>query len=72
VAVLDSSEPTALLHPRAGVPEMDHSWWKLSVPLYREMLGILGFKIEPVSYSKHRCTQNGKDEQLATIIARRM
>ncbi|HLX65095.1 MAG TPA: hypothetical protein VKX17_27750 [Planctomycetota bacterium] len=63
--------PVAQFHPKAGVPAMDHSWWKLSAQLYREMLGILGFQISSITYSKHRCTANGKDEELATIIANR-
>ena len=33
--------------------DQDYTWWFYSLGLYRQVLGILGFKIEKIHKSKH-------------------
>jgi hypothetical protein len=65
--------PLAQFYPRAKKPDVNYSWWRYSVGLYRQILGILGFEITHLKRSKHRCLVAGEKPwtKLTTIVAHR-
>jgi hypothetical protein len=50
------------------------AWWVFSQGCFREMLQVLGFEVESVSWQEHLCT--GRDpageEECMTMVVRRM
>jgi 2-polyprenyl-3-methyl-5-hydroxy-6-metoxy-1,4-benzoquinol methylase len=72
--VLPDQEPKALFLP--DVEDGQHfAWWQCSLALYRNVLRILGFEIEHVGVSEHRCLAYEEPrqlQQLHTITAKRV
>ena len=49
------------------------AWWVFSEGCFREMLQVLGFKIESITWKKHMCTGRNPagEEECLNIVARR-
>ena len=67
--LIKTEEKIARFEPEIGRPEDDFTWWTYSVGLYRELLGILGFKIENITYSDYYHEYEDRMEQRATLVA---
>ena len=67
--VIDTEEKVAHFVPRADNPEQNYTWWGYSIGLYRELLKILGFDIEQISYSDYYHEFAGRMEERATLVA---
>lgn len=50
------------------------AWWVFTEDCFREMLQVLGFRIESVTYKKHLCTGRNPaaPEECMTMVARRV
>jgi SAM-dependent methyltransferase len=68
-----SDEPTSVLLGRAEVPEQNHSFWFHSVGLYREVLGMLDFRLIAEETLTYTCNVPGNAEQtpITTLVFRR-
>ena len=70
--------PFACFIPKASMDPNNlasyNSWWVFSEDCLREMLAVLGFKIESVTYKKHLCTGRSPaaPEECMTMVARRV
>jgi SAM-dependent methyltransferase len=60
-----SDEPSSLFYGRANNPERDHSFWRHSVGLYRELLGMLGFRLEAQGTQDYICNAPGHAPTMA-------
>ena len=64
--------PNTRMNPDSA--EAYAAWWVFSAGCFREMLQVLGFEIESVTWQKHMCT--GRDpageEECMTMVARRV
>lgn len=69
--LLATDEPIARFEGRASNPEADFTWWVYSVGVYREVLAMLGFEIEKISRATYHYMYGNRDEERATIVARR-
>jgi SAM-dependent methyltransferase len=67
--LLQTEERVARFEPRADRPEQDFTWWTYSVGLYREVLAILGFRIERIGYSNYYHEYEGRFEERPTVVA---
>jgi SAM-dependent methyltransferase len=67
--LLQTDEKIARFEPSADRPEDDFTWWTYSVGLYREILKILGFTIENISYAEYYHEFAGKMEERPTLVA---
>src|SRR5438270_3173871 len=67
--LIHTDERIARFEPRADRPEHDFTWWTYSVGLYREVLAILGFRIERIAYSSYYHEYEGRFEQRPTVVA---
>jgi 2-polyprenyl-3-methyl-5-hydroxy-6-metoxy-1,4-benzoquinol methylase len=70
--VLPSEERIARFEPTAANPAQDFTWWTYSLGLYREVLAILGFRIERVTYAEYYHDYMERFEERPTIIATRV
>jgi SAM-dependent methyltransferase len=68
----ESEERLARFEPRADNPAQDYTWWTYSLGLYREVLAILGFRIERVTSADYHHQALGRDETRPTIVAVRV
>ena len=68
-----SDEPTSVLLGRAKVPEQNHSFWFHSVGLYREVLGMLDFRLIAEDTLTYTCNVVGNPAQtpITTLVFRR-
>ena len=69
--LLDTDERIARFEGSANQPEADFTWWTYSAGVYREVLGMLGFEIEKISRAAYYYMYGDRDEERATIVARR-
>ena len=70
--------PFACFIPKASMDPNSlasyNSWWVFSEDCLREMLAVLGFKVESATRKKHLCTGRNPagEEECLTIVARRV
>ena len=69
VSVVQTDERIARFEPSAERPDDDYTWWTYSVGLYREVLAILGFRIEKISYANYYHEYAGRFEERPTVVA---
>jgi SAM-dependent methyltransferase len=69
--LLKTEERIARFEPSANNPEYDFTWWIYSVGVYREVLGMLGFSIASITYSKYRYEHESRLEERSTLVATR-
>lgn len=67
--LLETEERIARFEPSADRPQDDYTWWTYSVGLYREVLAILGFRIERVARSTYFHEYAGRYEERPTLVA---
>jgi SAM-dependent methyltransferase len=67
--LIQTDERIARFEPSSDRPEDDYTWWTYSVGLYREVLAILGFRIEKISYGKYYHEYEKRFEERPTIVA---
>ncbi len=67
--LIQTDEKIARFEPSADRPADDYTWWTYSVGLYREVLAILGFHIEKISYADYYHEFAGRMEQRPTLVA---
>src|SRR2546423_3892064 len=67
--LLETKEPVARFEGQADKPEADFTWWIYSLPVYREILGMLGFEIEKVSPANYYYMYGDREEERSTIVA---
>jgi len=67
--LLETDEPVARFEARADNPDQDYTWWTYSVGLYREVLAILGFRLERVTRATYHHRYGGSDEERTTLVA---
>jgi SAM-dependent methyltransferase len=67
--LIHTDERIARFEPRAERPEQDFTWWTYSVGLYREVLALLGFRVERIVYSNYYHEYEGRFEQRPTVVA---
>ena len=67
--LIQTEERVARFEPRADRPEQDFTWWTYSVGLYREVLAILGFRVEGIGYSNYYHEYEGRFEERPTLDA---
>ena len=70
--LVQTEERIARFEPSVGRPEDDFTWWTYSVGLYREVLAILGFRIERITYANYYHEYAGRFEERPTIVAVRV
>jgi SAM-dependent methyltransferase len=54
-----SEEPISRFYGRAHNPERDHSFWRHSVGLFRELLAMLGFRLDMQGTKDYVCNVEG-------------
>ncbi|HZI19896.1 MAG TPA: class I SAM-dependent methyltransferase [Pyrinomonadaceae bacterium] len=69
--LLDSEERIARFEARADNPAYDFTWWTYSVGLYREVLAILGFRVERVTRAQYYYDYGDLWLERATLVAER-
>jgi SAM-dependent methyltransferase len=67
--LIQTDERIARFEPTADRPEADYTWWTYSVGLYREVLAILGFRIERISYGNYYHEYEQRFEERPTLVA---
>ena len=67
--LIQTDERIARFEPSADRPADDYTWWTYSVGLYREVLAILGFRIEKISYGNYYHEYEKRLEERPTIVA---
>jgi SAM-dependent methyltransferase len=69
--LLESEETIARFEPRANNPDADYTWWTYSVGVYREVLGMLGFKISSITQADYYHDYEKRFEPRTTLVATR-
>jgi SAM-dependent methyltransferase len=67
--LLQTEERIARFEPSAANPEQDYTWWTYSIGVYREVLGMLGFRIEKITLSKYYHEYEKRFEERPTVVA---
>lgn len=67
--LLPSDEPIARFEGRAENPAADFTWWTYSLGTYREVFGMLGFRISKVTAANYYYTYGDRFEERSTIVA---
>lgn len=70
--VFESPDQVAHFEGDASRPEVDYVWWTYSIPVYRQVLGMLGFEIAQISKGQYLCLLSNTLEDRSTIIAKRV
>jgi SAM-dependent methyltransferase len=70
--LLDTPEPIARFEAQASNPAYDFTWWTYSEGLYREVLAILGFRIERVTRAGYYYDYGDLWLERATLVAERV
>ncbi len=70
--LLKTEEAIAQFEPRASNPENDFTWWTYSIGVYREVLAMLGFAINRITYANYYHEYQQRFEERPTIVAERM
>ena len=69
--MLEDKEPVARFEPRAANPEQNYTWWTYSSGLYRELLAILGFRLERTTIAEYWHEYAQRSEPRTTLVATR-
>ena len=71
--MLDTDQPTSRFLGSAHEPDHDRSFWRHSVGVYRELLGMLGFSLEARRTRKFTCNVDGhpKAMPITTLVFKR-
>jgi SAM-dependent methyltransferase len=69
--MIETEEHTALFLGLADQPEKFVSWWAYSLGTYREVLKILGFRMNAVTKKLYKCPYDRIDAWRYTIVAER-
>jgi SAM-dependent methyltransferase len=67
--LLQTEERIARFESLAGNPDADFTWWTYSLGVYREVFGMLGFRIAKVSQAKYYYMYGDRFEERSTIVA---
>jgi SAM-dependent methyltransferase len=67
--MLDTEERIARFEPAASNPDQDYTWWTYSRGIYREVLAMLGFRIERVTTSSYFNAQMNVWGKRPTLVA---
>lgn len=67
--LLQTEERIARFEALAGNPDADFTWWTYSLGVYREVFGMLGFRIAKVSHEKYYYMYGDRMEGRSTIVA---
>ena len=67
--LLQTEEGIARFEPRANNPEQDFTWWTYAIGVYREVLAMLGFRIERITYASYYHEYERRLEERPTIVA---
>lgn len=67
--LIETEERIARLEPTADNPDYDFSWWRYSTGTYREILKIIGFRIERITQAQYRYEHGDSLEMRSTIVA---
>jgi SAM-dependent methyltransferase len=70
--LLQTDERVARFEPRADNPAQDYTWWTYSVGVYREVLAMLGFRIERITSASYYHVYDGRFEERPTLVAVRI
>lgn len=55
----------------AKFPSLNYTFWRYSTGVYREVLAMLGFKIDRITSAKYRFVLDARDIELQTLVASR-
>ena len=69
--LIQTEEKIARFEPSRDRPQDDFTWWTYSIGLYREILAILGFKIERISAAEYYHHYEDRMEARSTLVALR-
>ncbi len=69
--MLDTDTPIARFEARADNPNCDYTWWIYSFGTYKEILGMLGFRVRSVTEPVCYCPLNGTRQPRFTLVAQR-
>jgi SAM-dependent methyltransferase len=69
--ILETEQHIAQFAARASRPEFDYTWWVYSMPIYIEILTMLGFKIDRVTKNAYLCPLEHANVVRHTIVATR-
>jgi SAM-dependent methyltransferase len=67
--LLDTEERVARFEAQAANPAYDFTWWTYSIGLYREVLAILGFRVERITRANYHHRYGGAEEERTTLVA---
>jgi SAM-dependent methyltransferase len=67
--LLQTEERIAQFEALASNPEVDFTWWTYSLGVYREVFGMLGFRISSVSHAKYYYMYGDTLKERSTIVA---
>jgi SAM-dependent methyltransferase len=67
--LLQTDERIARFESLASNPDADFTWWTYSLGVYREVFGMLGFRIAKVSQAKYYYMYGDRFEERSTIVA---
>jgi SAM-dependent methyltransferase len=67
--MLQTEERIARFEALASHPEVDFTWWTYSLGVYREVFGMLGFRIARVSQAEYYYMQGDTLKERSTIVA---
>jgi hypothetical protein len=59
-------------HGSASRPEHDYTWWFYSLGTYREILAMLGFRIERITEHAYLNRFENRRQSRPTIVAKRV
>jgi len=68
---LETDEKTALFAGDANQPNHNFTWWVYSLGTYREVLKMLGFRIDSITREKYSCDPAMSCGRRCTIVAER-
>jgi SAM-dependent methyltransferase len=67
--MLQNEERIARFEALASNPEVDFTWWTYSLGVYREVFGMLGFRIARVSHAEYYYMHGDTLKERSTIVA---
>ena len=67
--LLETEERVARFEPLASNPGYDYTWWTYSIGVYREVLQMLGFRVERVTKGSYYYDYAGRWEERFTVVA---
>jgi SAM-dependent methyltransferase len=70
--LLDTEERIARFEPTADNPAYDFTWWTYSLGLYREVFGVLGFRLAHVTRAVYHYDYGDLQLERATLVAVRV